>query len=314
MKLSVATRGSPLALIQTESVCEMLKSAAPDGLHIEQVIIQTEGDLKADMPISELGGKAVFASALEQAVLAGDVDIAVHSAKDLPAHLPTGLAIGAVSERADPRDVLVGVNSLDELPKGALVAAGAARRKIQLSHLRPDLKFVELRGNIETRLKRLEHQAPGASPPPPAAAVIAKAALDRLNLNPKPGCIFEVSQMLPQVGQGFLAVQYRENQNEIAELLAAVDNSPARQLLTAERGFLKELGGDCNIPAAAYAEFAGASAPATAGQIQISGMLFQNTNTSSHPAFKTITSQLGSDGKTSESPEALGRRLAKALL
>jgi hydroxymethylbilane synthase len=149
-----ATRGSPLARWQTEHVATLLRSAASD-VEVELVVVETTGDRRRDVPIAELGGKGVFAKEVQSAVLDGRADIAVHSAKDLPAVTPDGLLLAAVPERADPRDALVG-RGLDGIPRGGTVATGSLRRRVQLAAIRPDLRFAELRGNMETRVRRAE--------------------------------------------------------------------------------------------------------------------------------------------------------------
>ena len=245
ISLRIATRGSPLALAQTQKTMELLSVAHPD-LNLELVPITTEGDLRADVPIAEMGGKAVFSSALEKALLSGQADLAVHSAKDLSAVLPEGLAIGAVPVRGNPRDVLVGADSIESLQPGAKVATGAPRRQVQLSALRPDLEIRDLRGNIHTRLEKLADFS---------AIVLSAAALNRLDMNPQPSQILETDIMLPQVGQGAIAVEYvAARQDELGQFLNSIDDWQSHSVLSAERGFLKELGGDCNLPAAAYAE------------------------------------------------------------
>lgn len=240
-RVRAATRGSPLALWQTRHVAALLRSAHP-GVSVEEVTVSTVGDRRLDVPIHEMGGKGVFAKEVQQAVLDGRADIAVHSGKDLPALTPAGLVIAAVPERADPRDVLVGAR-LTELPTGALIGTGSVRRRAQLAWLRPDLRFGELRGNIATRLER----AVGFD-----AIVMAKAALDRLEVEPPVVDPVPVDLMVPQVAQGALVVECREDDHETLALLRAIEHAPTRTVVDAERAFLVELGGDCDLPAGAH--------------------------------------------------------------
>ena len=180
---------------------------------------------------------------VQSAVLSGDAEMAVHSAKDLPAKTNPGLILAAIPERADPRDALIGC-SWNELPEEALIATGSIRRRSHLSHLRPDLKFQELRGNIETRLSHVENVD---------AVVVAKAALDRLNLVPENLDILETSILLPQVGQGALAVECREEDFETVQMLKMIENQEVRSVVDAERAFLAQIGSGCSLPVAAHA-------------------------------------------------------------
>jgi hydroxymethylbilane synthase len=241
-----ATRGSTLARWQTDHVASLLRAADP-SIEVEVVVVETTGDRRQDVPIWEIGGKGVFAKEVQAAVLDGRADLAVHSAKDLPSGSPPGLVIGAVPERGDARDALVG-STLDDLRPGATVATGSARRRAQLAFARPDLTFAELRGNIETRLAK----AAGFG-----AIVMALAPLQRLDLLGHVGEVLDPSVMLPQVGQGALAVECRDGNApadvELRRRLAAIQHAPSRVALDAERGFLAELGGDCDLPAGAHA-------------------------------------------------------------
>jgi len=236
--LRVATRGSALARWQAARVVELLGGPAH-----ELVIVATSGDKNADTPIHQLGGQGVFVKEVQQAVLSGRADIAVHSAKDLPALTPDGLIIGAIPERADPRDVLVGT-ALAALPQRATVATGAVRRRVQLAHVRPDLRFAELRGNIDTRLAKAADFD---------AIVVARAALERLGRLDAITEVLDPNMMLPQVGQGALAVECRVDDRTSRELLAAIDDPAVRPLVDTERAFLAELGGGCDLPVGALA-------------------------------------------------------------
>ncbi len=242
MTLRIGTRGSRLALRQTQRVAELLSEASP-AIEIETVVVSTVGDRDKKTSLQELGGQGVFVTDVQSAVLSGEADIAVHSAKDLPAKTSPGLTLASVPERADPRDALVGSFWVD-LPKGATIATGSIRRRSHLSHLRPDLKFQDLRGNIETRLLRIDEVD---------AVVIAKAALDRLDLNPEQMDPLPVSVLLPQVGQGALAIECREEDFEIIQILKRIEDQKVRAAVDAERSFLAEVGSGCSLPVAAHA-------------------------------------------------------------
>jgi hydroxymethylbilane synthase len=240
-KLRLATRGSPLARWQAADVAERLGAAHPD-LEVETVVVDTVGDRRQDRPVWELGGQGVFVKEVQSALLEGRADIAVHSAKDLPSTTADGLALASVPVRADPRDALVGA-ALADLPAGAVVATGSVRRRAQLAWLRPDLTFTSLRGNIATRLNRL---------PPGGAVVVAAAALERLGLEPERMEVLAPETMVPQVGQGAIAVECRDDDGRARELLEAIDDPTAHRCVTAERAFLARLGGGCDLPVGAH--------------------------------------------------------------
>ena len=240
--LRAATRGSPLARWQAETVAALVREHEPD-VEVELVVVDTQGDQRLDVPIWELGGKGVFAKEVQAAVLDGRADLAVHSAKDLPSVTVPGLVIAAVPERGDPRDALVG-STLADLPEGAEVATGSLRRQAQLATARPDLRFVGLRGNMATRIaKAADHEA----------VVVAATALDRLGLADRIAERLGTDLVLPQVGQAALAVECREDDAVLRDLLGAIEDLDTRRCVDAERAFLAELGGDCSLPAAAFA-------------------------------------------------------------
>lgn len=253
--LRVATRNSPLALWQTEHVIGLLQAADP-SLSVEIVSMATTADKSLETSISALGGKGAFSKEVQQLVQIDEADLAVHSAKDLQAETPDGLVVGAYPERGDPRDLLVG-STLADLPSGAMVATGSNRRRVQLAELRPDLRFAELRGNMGTRLSRLGEFD---------AIVTAVAAMDRLGLELEVVDPLEPEVMLPQVGQGALAVECRSTDTDALERLAVIDHQLTRSLVEAERDFLIELGGDCDLPAGAHARLLG-------DQVTVVGML-----------------------------------------
>jgi hydroxymethylbilane synthase len=235
--LRVATRGSALARRQAERVVEMLDVDA------EYVIVSTRGDERRDVPIHTMGGTGVFVKEVEQTVLDRRADVAVHSAKDLPSATPPELVLGALPERGDPRDALVG-RALDDIPTGGRVGTGSVRRRAQLASVRPDLGFGELRGNIPTRLEK----AAGFD-----AVVVAAAALDRLGLADRIAERVDPSVVLPQVAQGALAVECRADDDGTRDLLVRIDDPGVRAAVTAERAFLARLGGGCNLPCGALA-------------------------------------------------------------
>jgi len=238
----IATRGSALARWQAEHVAALLREVDP-GIEVALVIVETQADQRLDVPIWELGGKGAFAKEVQAAVLDGRADLAVHSAKDLPSVTVPGLVLAAVPERGDPRDALVGA-TLAELPEGAEVATGSLRRQAQLAALRPDLRFVGLRGNMQTRLaKAQDHDA----------IVVAAVAFERLGLGEHIAEVLSVDQVLPQVAQAALAIECRADDGPLRERLARLEDADARRCVDAERAFLAELGGDCSLPAAAHA-------------------------------------------------------------
>lgn len=243
--LRLATRGSPLALVQARIVARLLQSVRA-GVRVEEVVVHTEGDRDTHAPLDRIGGQGVFVKEVQAAVLDGRADVAVHSAKDLPPGTPPGLVLAAVPARADARDALVG-RPLGALAPGAVVGTGSARRRAQLANLRPDLTFVGLRGNMGTRLERA---ASGALD----AVVAAAAALDRLGWGDRVAERLPVSSCLPQVGQGALALECREGDEPALELLGAVDDRRAHRELVAERAFLAALGAGCTLPVAGWAE------------------------------------------------------------
>ena len=240
-RLRVATRGSELARHQTDVVRARLGRRT--GIDVEVVVVTTTGDARTDVPIHSLGGTGVFVKEVQEAVLAGDADLAVHSAKDLPSQTAPGLALAAVTERGDPRDALVG-SRLADLPPGARVGTGAVRRRAQLANLRPDLVFGELRGNIATRLARAVDFD---------AVVVASVALTRLGLDDRIAERLDPDVLVPQVGQGAIAVECRADDDDTRAALAVIDDDDAHRAVAAERAFLARLGGGCDLPCGGHA-------------------------------------------------------------
>jgi hydroxymethylbilane synthase len=239
--LRIATRSSAQARTQAEIVGASIESANP-GTRTELVLVDTMGDQRQDVPLHEIGGQGVFVKEVQRAVLRGDADIAVHSAKDLPSAEADGLSIVAFTRRRDARDALIG-STLDGLVLGATVATGSVRRRAQLRALRPDLRFVELRGNIQTRLSKV---------PADGAIVMAVAALQVLGISERIAEIIEADAMVPAVGQGCVAVECRRDDEGTRAALAAIDDADTRRAVVAERAFLAELGSGCSLPIGAH--------------------------------------------------------------
>ena len=243
MTLRLATRRSPLALIQARSIQERL---AAKGVVSELIEVDTKGDQHRDTPLSQMGGQGVFALEVQNAVMRGEADVAVHSAKDLPSQTMSGLFLACVPERLDAADVLVG-RSLAGLGPGATVATGSPRRRALLLAHRPDLNIVELRGNIARRLDQIGQGGVDA-------IVSAVAALTRLGHSEKIAERLDPQWFTPQVGQGALALETRSDDEATIELLHTIDDEQVHQCLLAERAFLRELGAGCTIPAGAWAQ------------------------------------------------------------
>lgn len=252
MSLRAGTRGSRLALWQTDRVASRLGQAWP-GLTVERVLISTLGDTVTDVPLARIGDKGLFTRELEDALRAGAIDFAVHSLKDLPTDLPRGLVIGAILERADPRDALVAASpvTIDTLPAGARVGTSSLRRRAQLLARRQDLDVRDLRGNVPTRLDKVLAGDLDA-------AVLALAGLTRLGLADHVVEVFDATMMLPAPGQGALAIEIRADDERTAALVAVLDDRDTHLATRAERSLLAELEGGCQAPLGALASFVGA--------------------------------------------------------
>ena len=242
----MGTRGSGLALRQTEEVLEVVRSFHPDK-QFQVVTLKSSADAAPETPLAKLG-RGMFVKEIERALLDGEIDMAVHSLKDMPTYLPEGLTLGAVCLRIDPRDVVVNRwdCTLDKLPKGARIGTSSPRRVAQLRSVRPDLEVLPIRGNVDTRL----HKARG---PDYDGAVLAAAGVIRIERASEVAEYLSPEDFVPAPGQGALAVEVREGDEEILALLAQIDHGASRQATTAERGFLEVLGGGCQLPAGAYA-------------------------------------------------------------
>jgi len=293
--IRLATRGSQLALAQVDLVAAAL-AASGDGAPVERVVVQTAGDARRDVPIHAIGGRGVFVAEVDEAVAAGRADASVHSAKDLPSDdgdadaLPDagGLVIAAYLPRADPHDALVGLR-LEELAAGALVASGSVRRRAQLAWLRPDVRFEELRGNVGTRLTKV---------PPGGAIVVALAGLVRLGLADRAAQVLSTTEMLPQVGQGAIAIRCRAGDSEVLARLARIDDAATRRAVASERAWLRAVGGGCNSPVGALATTGG-----SAGEIRLEAMI---ASLDGHVLVRHAL--VGTE------PEETGRALAEEML
>jgi hydroxymethylbilane synthase len=284
----LATRGSPLARRQTDLVADALRAQHAD-LEIEVVVVRTQGD-ELSAPLNEIGGQGIFVTAVEHAVAEGRADAAVHSAKDMTSTMSDGLVFGAIPPRADPRDGLVGC-ALADLPPGGVIATGSARRRAQLAYLRPDLSFTEVRGNMERRVSVGEEGSV-------SAVVVAVAAMERLGWMGRLTDILNPIDMLPQAGQGVVAVQCRADDEASRQLLAPLDHGPSHTAVVAERAVLAGLGGSCTVPVGAWAEVDPSS-----GQIHLHGLLASGDG--------RVVIRMSRHG---DDPIALGAEVAHALL
>lgn len=248
--LVAGTRGSALALAQTELVLAALRAAHPAiALRVER--IHTEGDRDKASPLTLIGGTGIFVKELEAALADGRIDLAVHSLKDVPSTLAPAFVLAAVTRRGDPRDALVSRDGrgFADLPTGARIGTSSRRRQAELLALRPDIAPVELRGNVDTRIRKVRSGEVDA-------AVLAVAGLERLGRLGEAAQIFEVDELLPAIGQGALAVEIRADDGATRDLLATIDDAETRACVRAERSFLRRLGGGCTTPAAAHATLA----------------------------------------------------------
>ncbi len=258
--ITLGSRPSKLARWQTEHVLDLLKSAWPD-LSYQMITLVTEGDKTLDRPLPEIGGKGVFTAELEAALRSGQIDLAVHSLKDLPIETAAGLCIGAISRRADAHDVLISANGLTlaKLPPGARVGTSSLRRQVQLQAARPDLSILPLRGNVDTRIRK-------ALQGDYDAIILAAAGIERLGLEQYVIEYLPFEVMLPAPGQGALAVQCREADADLRGLLRTIHDPATERAVTAERAFLAGLGGGCSAPVAAFAREAD-------GRLEIEGLV-----------------------------------------
>ena len=289
-RLVIGSRGSQLALWQTNFVKTNLENRFPDK-SFEIKIIRTTGDDQLESALSKIGDKGVFTRQIEAELLSGGIDLAVHSLKDLQTEQPQGLKIGAVSEREVPNDALVSKQgvSIDDLPRNAKVATGSLRRRSQLLHHRPDLEIAEIRGNVPTRLKKFDESNLDG-------VILAYAGLKRLGFESRISEVIPFNIMVPAVGQGAIAVEVREKDKQTIEILEKLEHRQTRVCVTAERAFLRTLEGGCQVPIGAYAFLEG-------GQIVLEGVVGSLDGTT---VFREKT--------TGRDAESLGTDLAEALI
>jgi len=290
--LRIATRKSPLAMWQASYVKHILEAIHPE-LSVELISMLTEGDIKLEASLAEVGGKGLFLKELEKALLADEADIAVHSIKDMPAELPDGLCLSVICPREDPRDVLVSnkFSSIGALPKNAVIGTSSLRRQFQLLALRSDLTIKPLRGNVGTRLKKLDDGEYDA-------LILAAAGLKRLNEMQRITAYLSTDIFLPAVGQGAIGIESRMGDDVILEKINVLNDPETRCTVLAERAFIERLGGGCHMPVAAYATV-------SKNVLQLCGAVGTNDGK------KVIKGEQQSDVKN---PEALGRLLAEDLL
>lgn len=259
-RLRLGTRGSQLALWQAEFVAREIKNQMPE-LKIETIIIKTKGDKILDVALSKIGDKGLFTREIENALLAGEIDLAVHSMKDLPSFLAPGLNLGAVLKRENPRDVLISSRgyTMINLPHNGLVGTSSLRRIAQLKNLRPDIQISDLRGNVETRIKKMnEHKLD--------AIILAYAGVERLGLSHVITDIISTDSVLPAVGQGAIAVEIRSDDKDTAAIMAKINHMPTLITTKAERAFLRQLEGGCQVPIGCLAQI-------NDGEIHIEGLI-----------------------------------------
>ncbi|PIU56105.1 MAG: hydroxymethylbilane synthase [Chloroflexi bacterium CG07_land_8_20_14_0_80_51_10] len=287
----IGSRGSKLALVQSRFVLAELSKIHPDQ-RFELLEISTAGDRNWEIPLEGLGGAGVFVKELEDALLRGEIDLAVHSLKDMLTTLPEGLRLAAVPERVDPRDVLVSRSGmLAEIPAGAKIGTGSQRRAIQIRAQRPDIEICGLRGNIETRIKRV-------SPEGLDGIIMAAAALIRLGMEDRITEYLPPETFVPAVGQGALGVEIRADDTHTAEIVAPLNHEPTRQAVTAERQFLKAMGGGCRAPIAASGTIAD-------GSLSLSGMV------ASPDGSEILSAEVAG---VLSAPEEAGDRLAQEMI
>lgn len=288
--IKIGTRKSPLALAQANEVRDKLLAAWP-GVSVELVEFVTSGDKFLDRPLSDIGGKGLFTKEIEEALLDKRIDIAVHSMKDMPTVLPKGLIMGAILEREDVRDVLVGNNlaSLKDLKQGAVVGTSSLRRAAQMKLARPDITIVGLRGNVQTRLRKLEEEGLDAT-------MLAQAGLNRLKLT-VPGAALSVEEFLPAIAQGAIGIECRDDV-KLRELLAPLNHRYTQIAVDCERAFLKMLDGSCRTPIAGYAQIAD-------GVVSFKGLIAKPDGSHAHEV--AASSSIGES-------LTMGKEVGKALL
>ncbi|WP_418565969.1 hydroxymethylbilane synthase [Peptacetobacter sp.] len=293
MKIRVGTRGSNLALIQTNWAIDRLKEKFPE-VEFEVKIIKTKGDKILHLSLDKIGDKGLFVKEIESQLLEGEIDLAVHSMKDMPAEVVEGLKFAAVPKREDPRDVIIlreGLNSFDELPIGATIGTGSKRRKYQLLRKRPDLNIVPIRGNIETRISKIESENLDG-------IVLAASGVIRADLEEKITEFLPVDLMIPAPAQGALALEIRENDEELEKMIDAIKDEISQIQIDAERSYLAGIDGSCHIPMGAYCEVDGE-------KLTLTGIF------GDEDGEKITVASLEGDR---DNPKELGSNLAKLIL
>jgi hydroxymethylbilane synthase len=292
MVLKIGTRGSKLALAQSQWVKEKIEARHPH-IQVELVRIKTTGDKILDSPLSKIGGKGLFVKEIEEALMRKQIDVAVHSMKDVPAELPEALTLSTFPEREDPRDALISVGdqTLDQLPQGSKVGTSSLRRAAQLLHIRRDLDLAPLRGNVDTRLRKLESGDLHA-------IILATAGLRRLGFENRITQIISSEEILPAIGQGALGLEVRRDDEQTINLLYFLNHDPTKVTVRAERAFLKELQGGCQVPIAGFGRLNGET-------VRLEGMVAELDG-----------SKLIRDGITGKKDQAeeIGVALARRLL
>jgi len=292
MNFKIGTRGSKLALTQTNFVADKLKKIMPEA-EIEICIIKTSGDVMQDVSLLTIGGQGVFVKELEDALLSKKIDLAVHSMKDVPGETPDELIFAAILPREDMRDVLVSRDNIkmESMPKGAKIGTGSQRRGAQIKAMLPDINIVPIRGNIDTRLKKIETENL-------AGVILAAAGMKRMGLAERITQFLPVETMLPAVGQGALGLQIRKTDVELAKACAALNDATTAAEVTAERSYLKALGGGCRLPIAALGKLEGQ-------RLSLEGMI-------AAPDGSTMIREKINGAK--ENAEELGKTLAEIIL
>jgi hydroxymethylbilane synthase len=292
MNFKIGTRGSKLALTQTNFVAQNLKKLIPDA-SVEICIIKTSGDIMEDISLLKMGGKGVFVKEIEDALLSGAIDLAVHSMKDVPTEVPAGLEFVAILQREDVRDILASKDNrkIEQMPRGARIGTGSLRRASQLLAVLPDVVIIPLRGNLDTRLKKIETEKL-------AGVIVAAAGMKRMGLADRITQFLPVEIMLPAVGQGALGLELRTGDDELKKNLAKINHAPTYTEITAERSFLRHLGGGCRLPIAALGKLEG-------DKLSLEGLVADPQGSS------IIRDKV--QGSVFEAEE-LGKRLAKIIL
>ena len=293
MKIIVGTRGSKLALSQTNWVIDELKKHNPQ-IEFEIEIIKTKGDIIQNVALDKIGDKGLFVKEIEEKLINKEIDIAIHSMKDMPSYLPEGLKFSYVPKREDARDVLVlkeGYKSIDDLPNGATIGTGSKRRKYQLLKYRSDLNIVPIRGNVDTRIRKIQEENLDG-------VVLAAAGMHRLGIKEKISYYLPIDLVIPAPAQGALAIEIRKNDPNLDEIIRSIEDIDTYRQITAERGFLDEINGSCHIPVGAYCNLEGED-------IKLIGILGDEEG--NRLVTKSIEGKVGNERE-------LGIQLAKTVL